>query len=111
MQVVTDILAADPLPKIMGGDLNSGPNTAVLTAARGVLRDSWLAAGVGSGATARPATRRARIDYVLYSDPLVPVDSRVDYSQVSDHRAVRSTFTLSSQGEPICAPVFDEPLE
>jgi len=111
MDVVTDILAADPLPKIMGGDLNSGPNSAVLSATRSVLRDSWLAAGVGAGATAPASNPRARIDYVLYTDPLVPVNSQVYYSEVSDHRAVRSAFTLSTGGEPICVPVFDEPLE
>jgi endonuclease/exonuclease/phosphatase family metal-dependent hydrolase len=111
MHVVTDILAADPLPTIMGGDLNSGPNTPVLAAVGGVLRDSWPASGVGPGSTVPAANPTGRIDYVLYSDPLVPVESRVFYSQISDHRAVRSTFTLSDEAEPICVPVFDEPLQ
>ncbi len=51
--------AADPLPKIMGGDLNSGPRTPVLAAARSVLRDPWdCRSGVGSGATAPAAHPR-----------------------------------------------------
>ena len=111
MHVVARIVAADPLPKILGGDLNSGPRTPVLAAARGVLRDSWDAVGVGSGNTVPAVDPKGRIDYVLYSDPLVPQDSQVYFSQVSDHRAVRSTFTLSDEDEPICVPVFDEPLE
>ena len=113
MRVVAGILGADPLPKIMGGDFNAGPRTPVLGAVRDVLRDPWDTAGVGvgSGATVPAANPRARIDYVLYSDPLVPQDSQVYFSQVSDHRAVRSTFALSSESEPICVPVFDEPLE
>jgi endonuclease/exonuclease/phosphatase family metal-dependent hydrolase len=113
IRVIAGILGADPLPKLMGGDFNSGPRTPVLAAARAHLRDPWDSAGVGvgSGATAPAAHPRARIDYVLYSAPLVPQHSQVFFSQVSDHRAVRSTFALSSEGEPICVPVFDEPLE
>ncbi len=100
IHVIAGILRTDPLPKIMGGDFNSGPRTPVLATARTVLRDPWDSAGVGvgSGATAPAAHPRARIDYVLYSDPLVPQHSQVFFSQVSDHRAVEEHVRAQQQG-------------
>jgi len=107
MQTVAGILRADPLPKILGGDLNSGPRTPTLQVARSILRDSWEAVGTGSGLT----VPKGRIDFVLYSDPLVAKTSQAAPSSYSDHRPLYSTFTMTGQGEPICVPVFDEPLE
>jgi endonuclease/exonuclease/phosphatase family metal-dependent hydrolase len=107
MQAVAGIVRADQLPKILGGDLNSSPRTPTLQVARTVLKDSWEAVGVGSGNT----VPKGRIDFVMYSDPLVAQTSQAAASSYSDHRPVFSTFTMSGQGEPICVPVFDEPLQ
>ena len=54
MEAITGLMRADPLPKILGGDLNSGPTSAVLSTARTVVKDAWDAVGVGSG-PARPS--------------------------------------------------------
>jgi endonuclease/exonuclease/phosphatase (EEP) superfamily protein YafD len=110
MEAIAGSLRAESAPVILGGDLNSGPTSGTLAVARTVLKDAWDTVGVGSGKTAPAANPRGRIDYLLYSDPLVPQSSQVLFSQVSDHRAVLTTFQLPAQASPICVPVFDEPL-
>ena len=112
MEAITGLMRNDPLPKILGGDLNSGPSSAVLSTARTVVKDAWdaVGAGAGTGKTAPAANPRGRIDFLLYSDPLVPQSSEVLFSEISDHRAVRTSFQLPASESPICVPVFDEPL-
>jgi endonuclease/exonuclease/phosphatase family metal-dependent hydrolase len=111
MRSVATLVAADPLPIILGGDLNSAPRSPMLSVARGVLEDAWDAVGVGAGNTIPPSRPSVRIDYVMYSDPLVPRSAQTLRSRVSDHRAVLAHFTLSADGEPICVPILTEPLD
>lgn len=111
MQTVTAVTGTDPLPKVLGGDLNSRPETAALGVARTQLRDAWTDSGAGSGLTHPAGRPNARIDYLLYSDPLVSRSTVTLGSAVSDHRAVLSSFELEAQAEPICLPVFSDPLQ
>jgi len=106
MQKVMELVRADPLPTVMGGDLNSGPSTTTLQIAKADLTDAWDAAGVGSGNT----VPKGRIDFLLYSDPLVAQTTRVYPSRISDHYPLYTRLTMSGSSTPICVPVFDEPL-
>lgn len=91
-RVVAATLAADPLPLVLGGDLNAGPATPALRSIRGPVVDGFLRAGSGPGATHGGG---ARIDYVLASPHLRPTSSRVYPSSVSDHHALRTTYRFS----------------
>jgi endonuclease/exonuclease/phosphatase family metal-dependent hydrolase len=112
IRVITPILRADPRPRLFGGDLNSGPASGVLVAARSVLADTWTAVGSGAGLTVPGGAPRIRIDYLLFGDgrsdggsaDLEPLAVQVLPSQVSDHRAVRATYRLTTEGEPVCVP-------
>ena len=108
MQVVARSVAADPQPKILGGDLNSGPTSRVMSVARPVLDDAWESVGAGDGGTSPPGHNH-RIDYLLYSSPFVPHAARTITSAVSDHRAVGATLLLPG-GSEVCVPVFGESL-
>ena len=81
-------MAADPRPKIIGGDLNTTANAAPLVALRAAgLGDVW-AVGQGNGFTVPAARPRARIDFILHDGWFEPIQSAVLASSVSDHRAV-----------------------
>ena len=109
MQVVARSVAADPQPKLLGGDMNAGRSTSrVMSVARPILDDAWESVGAGDGGTS-PPHHNHRIDYLLYSSPFVPLTAETIDSAVSDHRAVGATLTLPGDSE-VCVPVFGESL-
>ncbi len=87
-QATLQVLAADARPKILGGDLNTGPGGAPVRALRGGgLGDAW-AVGEGNGMTVPASSPRRRIDFVLHDGWFTPLQAAVLRSAVSDHRAV-----------------------
>jgi endonuclease/exonuclease/phosphatase family metal-dependent hydrolase len=111
---VVQLLGDDPLPTIIGGDLNDTPASPVLASAYSALSDTWSAVGSGQGATAPAGNPRARIDYLLYQqgdDPktvLTPESAEVLGVGSSDHRAVRATYDLTETQPEVCVPI-DQP--
>ena len=101
---IAQIVGADPLPTVLGGDLNSGPGSAVLATLRSQLTDSWAGVGVGSGATHPSSAPRTRIDYLLHARGMSPIQSVVVPSAVSDHAGVRTTYELPTATSEICLP-------
>ncbi|WGX95265.1 endonuclease/exonuclease/phosphatase family protein [Nocardioides sp. L-11A] len=92
---ISSMLAADPRPKLLGGDMNTWPGSGPERILTSRLSDSFVDAGSGSGPT-HPASRpRTRIDYLLYGGPdLTATSSAVLPEGGSDHLPVRSVFTL-----------------
>ena len=103
------ILRADPLPKILGGDLNSGPARPRSPIARSILRTRgtpWASAPActvpqGAGSTSSctptrwsPRPRRCHLVADLRPPRRSPAPSR-----------------SAARANHICVPVFDEPLE
>lgn len=109
---ITPILAADDGPTVFGGDLNAGPGSSVIAAARAVMTDSWAEVGTGSGATVPAANPRVRIDYLFHRNGsgvrLRPLQSAVLSSGISDHRAVWVRYQLTTAGDDVCLPVLDD---
>lgn len=93
---IRQLVDADPLPKLLGGDLNAGPGSPVHAVATGGLRDVWSVVGTGSGLTAPARAPRHRIDYLLTSPEWTPDAAGVLFSSVSDHRAVYADLSLPS---------------
>lgn len=114
MRAIAPLLRADPRAKILGGDLNSIPGSAVLTLARTLLRDTWTEVGSGSGHTAPGRNPRLRIDYLLYADgegaDLTPRAAQLLRSSVSDHRAVRAAYDLGTGVGEVCVPDLSAPV-
>ena len=112
MNAIAPVLRADPRPKMLGGDFNSVFTSPVMATARTVVSDTWPAVGSGSGLTAPGGNPRVRIDYLLYGDgsgaDVAPLTAQVIPSQVSDHRALRATYRLSTGGTEVCVPVLPE---
>lgn len=111
MRTIVPILRADPRPLLFGGDLNSLAGSPMLAAARSVVADTWPAVGTDAGLTAPAHAPRLRIDYLMYRDgdggDLAPLRAQVLRSAVSDHRAVRAVYRLTSDDE-VCVPVLDQ---
>ncbi|MBM0127959.1 endonuclease/exonuclease/phosphatase family protein, partial [Pimelobacter simplex] len=93
---ISSILAADPRPKILGGDMNTWPNSGPERILSSRLSDSFVVAGNGGkGATHPAGSPRTRIDYLLYGGPDLTATSSVVMAEGgSDHLPVRADFTL-----------------
>ena len=110
MQTIVRLLAEDPLPGVLGGDLNDIPASPVMRVAYQVFDDTWTAVGVGPGHTVPAHKPRARIDYLLHQqgdDPdttIKPLSAQVLGVGSSDHRGVLATYRLKAEADPICVP-------
>ncbi len=100
---ISGLVADDPRPRILGGDLNTPPGSPPVNTLAGAWVDTWTQVGVGAGRTAPAGIPRARIDYLLYGgDGLVPTAAEVLSTGLSDHRPVRAAYRLAAVGEPVC---------
>lgn len=76
-------------PVMVGGDLNSLPESAVITfLTDGELRDPWPSCGQGDGYTYPDSLPVRRIDYLLMPDEIACRSARVLSPGPSDHRGV-----------------------
>ena len=83
---------------MIGGDLNSLPESAVLELlTAGDLRDPWPACGTGNGFSYPDSLPVRRIDYLLLPTTLTCTRARVLEAGPSDHRGV--LFSLGSANE------------
>jgi endonuclease/exonuclease/phosphatase family metal-dependent hydrolase len=110
VNAVVRLLAADPLPKIVGGDFNDTPASPVLQTMYSALSDTWSAVGQGEGHTVPASAPKARIDYLLYGQgasagtTITPLSSEVLGAGSSDHRAVLATYRIDAEADPVCVP-------
>jgi endonuclease/exonuclease/phosphatase family metal-dependent hydrolase len=92
---ISQILAGDPRPKILGGDMNTWPGSAPDRVLASRLSDTWEVAGAGKGATHPAGHPRTRIDFLMYGGPgLRAVSAVVLPDTASDHLAVRAQYEL-----------------
>ena len=90
---IMQVLAKGSGPTILAGDLNATPEALELRPLFTRLMDAWRTSQ-GPGFTYPASAPTKRIDYVLYSDPFVQVESRVPESAAADHRPVIVSLRL-----------------
>lgn len=100
---INRIVASDPRPQILGGDFNAQPTSRPLNILKAHWLDTWGNVGIGDGRT-HPASRlRGRIDYLMWAnDGITPVVSDVLPARLSDHMAVRATYTVEGDDDQLC---------
>jgi endonuclease/exonuclease/phosphatase family metal-dependent hydrolase len=99
---ITRLLAKDPRPKLLMGDLNDGPDSRTVRLLRRDLLDVFAATGQGPEGTyplPLPFSPTMRIDYVLASEAFVPVRSTVLRVGASDHYPVIADLRLKERVE------------
>jgi endonuclease/exonuclease/phosphatase family metal-dependent hydrolase len=82
---LTDVLAGEPAPAIMGGDLNEGPDGPAAAWLAERYWDTFAAAGRNAGFTFPAAEPRARIDYLFVSEGVTVERAWVGEQEGSDH--------------------------
>ena len=88
-QVVRQEIEASPYPVIVVGDFNSIPLSFTYLHISSGLHDAWTATHLWEyGATCFKRGIGLRIDYILYSDPLVASRCSVLSTNASDHRPI-----------------------
>jgi len=90
---IVRVLGQSSGPTILAGDLNATPEALELQPLFGRLMDAWRTSKK-PGYTYPAKAPTKRIDYVLYSDPFVQVDTRVPESATADHRPVIVSLRL-----------------
>ncbi len=99
--LIAALLAKDPRPKLLMGDLNDDPGSRPVRLLRRELTDVFAASGKGPDGTyplPLPFSPTLRIDYVLASDAFVPLRSRVLRVDASDHYPIIADVLLKESG-------------
>ncbi|MGV3564596.1 MAG: endonuclease/exonuclease/phosphatase family protein [Nocardioides sp.] len=94
-RAAAQVIAQDPYPAVVGGDMNSRPASTAMNTLRTVATDTWAVGGEGAGLTHPSTSPRSRIDYLLHRGDLGVNAVTTFPSQVSDHRAVRASYDLT----------------
>ncbi|KFE68844.1 endonuclease/exonuclease/phosphatase family protein [Hyalangium minutum] len=109
--LIAALLAKDPRPKLLMGDLNDAPDSRPVRLLRRSLTDVAAASGQGSAGTyplPLPFAPALRIDYVLACDSFEPVRSEVLHVGASDHYPVVADVRLKAapvaEAAPAAAP-------
>lgn len=92
---ITALINDSPLPVILAGDFNDVPTSfpyRILRTPR--LRDAWLTAGSGLGATFDGALPGLRIDYMLIDTSLIIQGAQNIPSGHADHHPVQAILNL-----------------
>ncbi len=100
---INRIVSADPRPQILGGDFNAQPESRPLQVLKSHWIDAWGTVGVGDGRTHPASNLRGRIDFLMYANPgITPIVSDVLSAKLSDHMAVRASFTIEGPDDQVC---------
>lgn len=92
-RIVRKEIESSPYPVVVVGDFNSLPLSYAYWHIRRGLHDVWQETSWGRwGATCEKKGFGIRIDYVLCSEPLIPVSCDINPTKVSDHRPLTATL-------------------
>jgi endonuclease/exonuclease/phosphatase family metal-dependent hydrolase len=98
--LIANLLAKDPRPKLLMGDLNDGPDSRTVRLLRRELTDVFAATGKGPDGTyplPLPFSPTLRIDYVLACGAFEPLRSTVLRVGASDHYPVIADVRLKQR--------------
>ena len=92
------VIDATPYRHIVVGDFNDAPMSYVYNVMTENLNDAFVEMGSGYGRTYRPMWGWLRIDYILYSEGLEPINYDANEEVVlSDHLPVATQFIIADE--------------
>lgn len=87
-KLIKNLINATEYPVILCGDFNDTPGTFTYETLKGNLKDGFISAGEGYGATYRSLHNLLRIDYLFHSPLLEGIKYDVIPYEMSDHNPV-----------------------
>ena len=92
--ILSDLLGEIKGPLIVGGDLNTTPNSLICQKLESKLQDCFKSAGFGFGLTYSAKFPLWRIDHLYVSDHLEPLHCQVKDLTSSDHKPLLAQILL-----------------
>ena len=93
--MIAGYISESPYPVVVMGDFNDTPQSYAYREVLKGMHDAFRKAGRGFGNTYSGEMPSFRIDYILYSDPLVPYQFERIKTDLSDHFPITSWFSFS----------------
>jgi len=97
-EMISNYIKDSPYPVIVMGDFNDTPHSYTYRKIRRGLHDAFRKSGKGFGYTYSGDLPKFRIDYILYSDPLIPDGFKRLKKDYSDHYPITTRFYLPGTG-------------
>lgn len=92
--ILTNVLKECKIPKIVVGDFNDVPVSYTYRKVSDNLGDAFVKCGRGLERTYKGPFPSFRIDYILYSDPMICIRYNSRSNVPSDHKLVSATFKI-----------------
>lgn len=97
-EIISNYIKDSPYPVIVMGDFNDTPHSYAYRKIRKGLHDAFRKSGKGFGYTYSGDLPKFRIDYILYSDPIVAGGFKRLKKDYSDHYPITSRLYLPGSG-------------
>jgi endonuclease/exonuclease/phosphatase family metal-dependent hydrolase len=92
--MITNYIKEAPYPVVVMGDFNDTPQSYAYRKIKKGMRDAFRKAGRGFGNTYSGELPSFRIDHIMYSEPLIPVEFQRIKTDLSDHFPIATWFFL-----------------
>ena len=96
-EIISNYIKDSPHPVLLMGDFNDTPHSYTYRKIQKALHDAFRTAGRGFGHTYTGDLPPFRIDYIMYSNPLVAKDFKRIKNEFSDHYPIWSTLYLTGE--------------
>jgi endonuclease/exonuclease/phosphatase family metal-dependent hydrolase len=97
-EMISNYIKDSPHPVIVMGDFNDTPHSYTYRKIRKGLHDAFRKSGKGFGYTYSGDLPKFRIDYILYSDPIVSEGFKRMKKDYSDHYPITTRLYLPGRG-------------
>lgn len=98
-EIIANYIKDSPYPVIVMGDFNDTAHSYTYRKIKKGLHDAFRRSGKGLGYTYSGDLPKFRIDYILYSDPLVSEEFKRIKEDYSDHYPISTTIYLPGAGD------------
>jgi len=99
-EMISNYIKNSPYPVIVLGDYNDTPQSYAYRKIKKGMHDAFRKSGRGFGNTYAGELPSFRIDYIMYSNPLVSYQFKRIKTDYSDHFPITTWLFLPGEGEP-----------
>lgn len=96
-EIISNYIKDSPHPVVVMGDFNDTPHSFAYRKIKKGLHDAFRISGRGFGHTYTGDLPPFRIDYIMYSNPLIATDFKRFKRDFSDHYPITATLYISNE--------------